>query len=162
MNFTLQVIKFPFKKNPPFTCKDKKAYIFVHQKRVTILIRNMGPLPKNRLTETACHLIKKKKSGSLINKKSQGYHGVLEENRRSNFYKIFNLNSPHLSLAGGFYRPVLWPEPSSRENSNSFTLTRHVHLNERIRQAGSKGKPVLQNTSKQWSLRWAQLVRVWC
>lgn len=49
------------KKNP-FTCKDKKAYIILQQKRVKILIRNMGPLPKNRLTETACHLIKKEKN----------------------------------------------------------------------------------------------------
>lgn len=44
-----------------FTFKDEKAYIILQQNRVRILIKNMGPLPKNRLTETACHLIKKEK-----------------------------------------------------------------------------------------------------
>lgn len=47
------------KKKKLLLAKLEKAYIILQQKRVKILIRNMGPLPKNRLTETACHLIKK-------------------------------------------------------------------------------------------------------
>lgn len=41
----------------------------------------MGPLPKNRLTERQPAISLKKKSGSLISKKSQGYHGLLEEKK---------------------------------------------------------------------------------
>lgn len=58
MNFILQVRRVPYSwEKKSFTCKDKKAYIILQQKRVKILIRSMGPLPKNRLTQTACHLI---------------------------------------------------------------------------------------------------------
>lgn len=82
----------------------------------------MGPLPKNRLTETACHLIKKKNtlSLSLINKKKKIRAITImkrnkeeKKSKRINSYKTFKLKPPQLH----------WHEPSAGILCSAETLS---------------------------------------